>query len=366
MGALEPPALIVIVNMAFVEVKNIKIKGLTVCVPSNVVENSSYTVVPEDERPAFIQAIGIERRRVASSEICTSDLCYKAAENLIGELNWNKDEIDLLVFISQTPDYRMPATSCVLQHRLGLPRTCMTIDISQGCSGYVYGLSVVGSLVSNGSIKKALLLVGNTQNKNVNYNDKSTWPLFSDAGSATAIEYCPEGGDTFKLSYMTDGSGEKTIIIPDGGYRNMVSVESFVEHEYDGGIKRNNLNLFMQGDDVFAFVIGNIPKATKTMYEHFNINPETIDYYLIHHASQFIINKLKKKLGAPDEKVPLILKDFGNSSNASIPIIMAKEIREDVLNRPLQLYISGFGVGLSLGVGVISINKFDCCNLIEY
>lgn len=352
--------------MAFVEVNNIKIKGLTVCVPKNVVENATYTMVPEEERRDFIQAIGIERRRVAEDGVCSSDLCQKAAENLMSDLSWNKEDIDLLVFVSQTPDYRMPATSCVLQHRLGLPRTCMTIDVSQGCSGYVYGLSVVGSLVASGSIKKALLLVGNTQNKNLNYNDKSTWPLFSDVGSATAIEYSPEDGDTFKLSYMTDGAGEKTIIIPDGGYRNMVSLDSFVEHEYDGGIKRNNLNIFMQGDDVFAFVISNIPKATKIMYEHFNIDPDTIDYYLIHHASRFIINKLKKKLNIPDEKVPIILKDFGNSSNASIPLIMVKEIREDLLNKPLQLYISGFGVGLSLGVGVICVNKLECCNLIEY
>lgn len=352
--------------MAFVEINNIKIKGLSVCVPSNIVENSSYSVVPEEERPSFIKAIGIERRRVAKPDVCTSDLCFKAAENLISELGWMREEIDLLVFISQTPDYRMPATSCILQHRLGLPQTCMTIDVSQGCSGYVYGLSVVGSLVSTGSIKKALLLVGNTQNKNVNYQDKSTWPLFSDAGSATAIEFCAEGGDNFKLSYMTDGGGEKTIIIPDGGYRNMVTPTSFDEHEYDGGIKRNNLNLFMQGDDVFAFVIGNVPKATKAMFEHFSINPDSIDYFLIHHASQFILNKLKKKLNIPEEKAPIILKDYGNSSNASIPIIMATKIQEDILTRPLQLYISGFGVGLSLGVGVISLNKLNYCNLIEY
>ena len=138
--------------MAFVEVNNIKIKGLTVCVPSNVVENSSYTVVPESERPAFIEAIGIERRRVAPEGVCASDLCQKAAENLISEIGWNKEDIELLVFVSQTPDYRMPATSCVLQHRIGLPRSCMTIDISQGCSGYVYGLGVAGSLVSSGSV----------------------------------------------------------------------------------------------------------------------------------------------------------------------------------------------------------------------
>lgn len=352
--------------MAFVEVNNIKIKGLTACVPGNVVENSIYSVIPESERTSFIQSIGIERRRVADRSVCASDLCCKAAEELIGDLGWEKEEIQLLVFVSQTPDYRMPATSCILQHRLGLPRTCMAIDVAQGCSGYVYGLAVAGSLVSSGTIKKALLLVGNTQNKNVNYHDQSTWPLFSDAGSATALEYCPNDGDSFKLSFMTDGGGEKTIIIPDGGYRNMVSPESFVEHEYEGGIKRNNLNLFMQGDDVFAFVIGNIPKATKAMYEHYNVNPDNIDYFLIHHASQFIINKLKKKLNIPDEKMPVILKDFGNSSNASIPIIMAKVIKDEILNRPLQLYISGFGVGLSLGVGVISVNRFDCCKMIEY
>ena len=352
--------------MAFIEVNNIKIKGVTVCLPSNIVENSGYSVVPESERPNFIQAIGIERRYVAPPDVCTSDLCFKAAEDLIGSLGWSKDEIELLVFVSQTPDYRMPATSCVLQHRLGLPRTCMTIDISQGCSGYVYGLSTVGSLVSNGSIKKALLLVGNTQNKNINFYDKSTWPLFSDAGSATAIEYNPENGDTFKLSYMTDGGGEKTIIVPDGGYRNMVSAESFVEHEYEGGIKRNNLNIYMQGDDVFAFVIGNIPKATKAMFEHFSINPETIDYYLIHHASKFIINKLKKKLNIPEEKAPVILKDYGNSSNVSIPLLMAKTINNEIKKRPLQLYVSGFGVGLSLGVGVLSLHQLEVCNLIEY
>ncbi len=360
------PSLILLERfMAFVEVNNIKIKGLTVCVPSNVVENSSYTVVPESERPAFIEAIGIERRRVAPEGVCASDLCQKAAENLISEIGWNKEDIELLVFVSQTPDYRMPATSCVLQHRIGLPRSCMTIDISQGCSGYVYGLGVAGSLVSSGSVKKALLLVGNTQNKNINYNDKSTWPLFSDAGSATAIEYCPENGDNFKLSYMADGGGEKTIIIPDGGYRNMVSAESFVEHEYEGGIKRNNLNVFMQGDDVFAFVISNVPKASRTMFERFGIQQDDIDYYLIHHASKFIINKLLKKLSVSEGKAPLQLKDFGNSSNASIPLLMCTSIKEDALSKRLKLYISGFGVGLSLGVGVITIGALKCADIIE-
>ena len=352
--------------MAYFETDKVRITGITVCSPKNIEENSDYEMVPKENREDFISAIGIERRHVAPKEVCTSDLCYEAAEHLIRILQWNKEEIELLVFVAQTPDYKMPATSCVLQHRLGLPKTCMTIDVSQGCSGYVYGLSVIGSLLSGGSIKKGLLLVGNTQSKNTNYNDKSTYPLFSDAGSATAVEYFPKGGDLRQLAFMTDGGGEKTIIIPDGGYRNMVSAESFVEHEFDGGIKRSNLNIFMQGDDVFAFVISNIPKATRRMFEHFNISPESIDYYLLHHASKLIIGKLKKKLDIPDGKVPVLLRDYGNSSNASIPLIMACSIREEVLNRPLSLYVSGFGVGLSLGVGVIHVNKPQCCDLIEF
>ena len=228
-----------------------------------------------------------------------------------------------------------------------------------------HGNECVVNILREGTIKKGLLLTGNTQSRNLNYNDKSTWPLFGDAGSATAIEYSPEGGDLFQLYFMNDGSGEKTIVIPDGGYRNMVNPDSFVEHEYEGGIKRNNLNLFMQGDDVYAFVISNVPKASRAMFEHFGVEQDHIDYYLIHHASRLIIKKLLKKLDIPESKAPIQLKSFGNSSNVSIPLLMSTSIKEEVLNKKLNLYISGFGVGLSLGVGIISVGALECADLIE-
>lgn len=350
--------------MAFLEINNIKIQGVTACAPKNIFENKDYDIVPIEERDKFIESIGIERHRYADKDVCTSDLCYEAAEHLISKLEWDKNDIELIVFVSQTPDYRMPATSCVLQNRLGLPKTCMTIDISQGCSGYVYGLSVIGQLISSGCIKKGLLLVGNTQSKNTNYKDKSTFPLFSDMGSATAIEYSPNNGDNFKLSFWTDGSGENTIIIPDGGYRNGVSPESFIEKEYDGGIIRNRLNISMKGDDVFAFVISNIPKATKDLFNFFNIDKDKIDYFLMHHASKFIINKLIKKLQIQEDKCPIILKDFGNSSNASIPLLLCN-ISDKVCNKENSIYISGFGVGLSLGVGIINIKNLKFADFIE-
>ena len=351
--------------MAYLDIKNIKLQGVTVCIPENIVENMDYEVIPTESRQKFVESIGIERRRVADADVCASDLCQKAGEHLLDKLGWERESVDLLIFVSQTPDYKMPATSCVLQKKLGLKKQLMTLDISQGCSGYVYGLGVASSLISSGTLKRCLLLVGNTQSKNLNPRDKSVWPLFSDAGSATAIEYTTENGDNLKLSYGTDGSGEHTIVIPDGGYRNMVKLSSFKEEEFEGGIIRNRLNLIMHGDDVFSFVISNIPKFTKDLFEHFSIDESTIDFYLLHHASKFVCQKLIKKLKISEEKAPLLLKDFGNISNVSIPLLFT-HLKTELLNKRQKLYVSGFGVGLSLGVGVIHVGEFKCADLIEY
>ena len=352
--------------MAFIENNCSSIKGISVCIPENVVSNWDYKLIPEEEKEKFIKGIGIETRHITDDNTTTADLCYKAAEHLIEKLQWNKSEIELLVFITQTPDYKMPATSCVLQDRLSLSTSCMAIDISQGCSGYVYGLSVVGSLLSSGTIKKALLLTGNTQSKNVNYEDQSAYPLFGDAGSATAMEFSEDNFNEMKFHFATDGSGKNTIIIPDGGYRTPVTQESFKIEEFDGGIKRNRLNLKMEGDDTFSFVISEVPKAINRLFEYYNINKDDLDYYLLHHASKFTCERLRKKMKFEPDKTPLILKDYGNSSNASIPLLFTTVLRERVMNEKLNCMISGFGVGLSLGVGVISIGNLECSNLIMY
>lgn len=351
--------------MAFLKIENVSVKGVTVCIPKNIEENMEYETVPLEQRKNFVEAIGIERRHVADLSTCASDLCYKSAEHLIAQLGWEKDSIDLVIFVSQTPDYKMPATSCLLQERLGLQKTTMTIDISQGCSGYVYGLGVAGSLVSSGTIKRCLLLVGNTQTKNLNYKDKSTYPLFSDAGSATAIEYNPVKGDTFYLSYGSDGGGENTIIIPDGGYRNMVNEDSFVEETLESGITRCRLNVYMKGDEVFTFVVGNIPKFAKELFNHFDLKNEQIDYYFLHHASWLVLKKLIKKLAIPDGKAPILLREYGNISNVSIPLLLT-HIGKELTSSKLNLFITGFGVGLSLGVGVIEVGPLSCADLIEY
>jgi 3-oxoacyl-[acyl-carrier-protein] synthase III len=352
--------------MAFVKVSNVSVKGVSVCVPPKVMENKDYEIIPKNNRARFIQTIGIERRRVVEPGVCTSDLCLKAAENLISKLNWEKKDISLLVFVSQTPDYKMPSTACVLQHRLNLPKESLAFDVSQGCTGFPYGLSIGGSLMSSGNIKKALIMVGNTQSLNTNYYDQSTYPLFGDAGSVTALEFSEEETDEMFFGFLTDGSGENAIIIPDGGFRNPVSTDSFKLENFEGGIKRTRLNLKMEGEDVFSFVIRQVPKTINSFFGHFQIDSEQIDYFLLHHASRFLCEKLRKKMKFPEEKVPYVLNDFGNSSNASIPLLMVTELKEVVQSSKTNLFVSGFGVGLSVGVGSIYVDKLKCADLVIY
>ncbi|MBA4323047.1 MAG: ketoacyl-ACP synthase III, partial [Odoribacter sp.] len=175
--------------MAFSKNNDVTIRGVAACVPKRIVENRDYPCFLEGEYEKFVASVGIERRRVVENDVCTSDLCFTAAEKLIMDLGWSKSDIDLLIFVSHTADYKLPATSCILQNRLQLPVGCMTLDISLGCSGYVHGLKVISSLLSSGGMKKGLLLAGNTQSSYASFEDKSVYPLFADAGTATALEF---------------------------------------------------------------------------------------------------------------------------------------------------------------------------------
>lgn len=352
--------------MAYLDIKNVKIKGVSACVPQNIQDNMNYDILSLEEREKYIQTTGVRFRHVTDNETCTSDLCLKAAEKLIEDLKWEKDEIDALVFVSQTPDYKMPTTACTLQYRLGLQPSCMAYDVSLGCSGYVYGLSIISSLVSTGNIKKALLLVGNTQTKNVNKEDKSTYLLFGDAGTATALEHSSNDGDTLYFNLQTYGDGMNSIIIPDGMYRNPVTQNSFVEHVDSEGNKRNNMQLKMDGMDVFSFVIGKVPKCIKGLLENFKISDEDVDFYLLHHANKFLMEKLRKKMKFPEEKTPYNITDFGNSSGACVPLLMVTNIAETLRKSKCRMLFTGFGVGLSLGGCYFTTDKIVVSDLLLY
>ncbi|MDB9152998.1 3-oxoacyl-ACP synthase III family protein [Parabacteroides distasonis] len=352
--------------MAFLKIENVKIKGVAACVPDNLQDNMDYSILSEDERKKYIDTTGVHYRHVTDKDTCTSDLCLSAAEKLIADLNWKKEEIEALVFVSQTPDYKMPTTACVLQNRLGLKSSTLSFDISLGCSGYVYGLSVISSLVSSGNIKRALLLVGNTQSKNVNYRDKSTYLLFGDAGTATALEYNPAEQDTMLFHLQTYGDGMNSIIIPDGMYRNPVCESSFVEYTDEEGNVRTPMQLKMDGMDVFSFVISKVPKCIKGLIENYQISDDMIDFYFLHHANKFLMEKLRKKLKFAEEKTPYNIENFGNSSGACVPLLMVTNCKERLENGSSRMLFSGFGVGLSVGAGYLTTKNLVVSDLILY
>ncbi len=342
--------------MAIVNFNDVTVRGIAVAVPECVVENADNTCFPQDEVNEFISVTGIERFHVAGSECCTSDLSFAAAEKLIAELGWERNSIELLIFMSQTPDFVVPNTATIMQDRLQLSTSCAAFDMSLGCSGYLYGLSTASAYLSNGVFKRALLLCGDTLSKTVNPNDKTTAMLFGDAASATAIEYdVASNGLRFLLG--TDGSGAEDIIIPNSGYRNPVSIDSFVDKKDSEGKTRNSRNIFMKGMDVFSFGINKAPFAVKEIRSYFDIDDTEIDFYVFHQANKMMNEMVRKKLKIGKEKVPYSLKNFGNTSSATIPLTLVSELRDKLISDSNTLLLCGFGVGLSWGACILDVNK---------
>jgi len=217
--------------MADVVLNHIRIAGIAACVPKMVNEIADYTLFNKTESDSFMKTVGVHRRRVVDKGVVTSDLCACAARNLIEKLGWEPSTIDALVFVTQTSDYVIPSTSIILQHRLGLPNSCMAFDMNLGCSGYVVGLQVASSLINPTGIKRVLFLAGDVSSLNMSYHDKSTYPLFGDAGSATAIEYCEDAAPVY-FSADSDGKEFDALYVKAGGTRHMATPDSFVYKEY--------------------------------------------------------------------------------------------------------------------------------------
>lgn len=347
--------------MAFLEFKNVRIAGIAAGVPKNVVSNlhpaendgisSEYS--PED----FVKTTGVKERHV-SGTLCTSDLSFAAAEKLISDLGWDKSEIEALIFVSQTADYILPCTACILQERLGLSKECYAYDCGLGCSGWVYGLSQVASLLAAGTIKKALLLCGDAKKR----ADGPLDPLFGHAGTATAVEYS-EGSKGFQFHFGTDGSGFDAIITPDGGSRNQITPKSFELEEVDGKMM-HRLQTHMKGMDVFGFGISTAPKTVKKLGEHYGFDYQIADYFVFHQANMKMNNMIAKKLKLEPEKVPSCMYEFGNTSSASIPLTIVTQLKNRAAV-PTKYICCGFGVGLSWGTVAFETENIIISDLVE-
>jgi 3-oxoacyl-[acyl-carrier-protein] synthase-3 len=349
--------------MSFISIPNVRISGISACVPKNKIAVSEFALFSTNDAENFSKTTGVKSRRIASNDICASDLCFTAAEKLLSDLNWTKDEVECLVYVTQTPDFQIPTTSPILQQRLGLNQSCMTLDISLGCSGWVYGLSVISSLLSHGGIKKGLLLVGDTILKTCSVNDKSTFPLFGDAGSATALEF--EFNHQMFFNLMSDGGGSDVIKITDGGFRNLANKNSFIEKEINEGVNRNSLQLHLEGMDVFTFGISKAPKSINQLVEFFQLDSDKVDFFIMHQANKMMNEKIKTKLKIPDSKYPYSIKEFGNTSCASIPMTMVTGLSKQLRTNKLKSIACGFGVGLSWGSVYFETDKIVVPELIE-
>jgi 3-oxoacyl-[acyl-carrier-protein] synthase III len=344
--------------MAFLEIKNVRIAGISAGVPKTILVNESVDS-KDYSAEQFIAATGVRQKRY-SDDLTTSDLCFFAAEKLIQDLGWQKDDIDALIFVSQTADYILPATACILQDRLKLNQECYAMDISLGCSGWVYGISTASSLLSNGMLKKALLMAGDARRRTPGPPD----PLFGPAGTVTALEYL-DGETGFRFHFGTDGSGFDAIIIPDGGSRNRFTEQSLVPVEIEPGIFKKGIQTRMKGMDVFSFGITKAPQSVRKLLQKFDMEIDSIDYFVFHQANLTLNEKIRTKLKLPEEKVPYSIGEYGNTSSASIPITIVTQMGTLLKEKKSSIIACGFGVGLSWGTVDFTLNNPVISELVE-
>ena len=338
--------------MALWEIKHVAIRGVTGTVPNHPIKTVEFEIFTQEEADIFDNTVGIKNRYIGPDSLCTSDLCFDAAQRLMAALGWERESIDVLIFGSVTGDYKTPPTSGILQHRLGLPISTFVLDIPMGCCGSMYAINVAGHLLSSGNVKRALLLVGDTALRMGSMKDKSRVPLFGDSGTAMALEYDSEADDII-IDFNTLGSGYEALMTPHGGFRNPITSDSFIENDYGNGIIRAPKDTLINGMDVFSFAITKPPISIKKMMENYHLAVDDIDYFLIHQANKLIVDRIVKKLKLPTEKVPYDLQEFGNLGGASIPMLMTYNLSEELQKRPLTLLCSSFGLGLTWGTMVL-------------
>ena len=352
--------------MPIVTYKNVGIKALAACVPSRVIDNYHYDldIWPEEEVKKVVDKVGVAERRFVDDGTCASDLCFAAAERLIADNNIDKSEIDLLVFLSQTPDYRMPATSILLQDRLGLPMSTMAFDISLGCSGFISALSIVYSMMQNNGFRKALLLNGETRSKVYSRKDRREAFIFGDAGVAALIERDERFGESH-FSLNSDGSRGELIMIPGGGYRHMSSAETIKEKVVDEyGNVRTDEQGRMNGADVFNFVIVEVPKDIKRLLAATGEDIQKLDYYVFHQANAFINNYIAKKMKLDKERIPWTIQKYGNTSSVSVPLTIASELKNKMAGEK-RLLLSAVGVGMAWATAIVPFVDCKISDIVE-
>lgn len=339
-----------------------RIAGVVSCLPQRQVLNAEFEPsLGQQVIDDVTKMIGVHARHWADRATTAADLCQKAAEHLLAGLGWSADSVDALVFLSQTPDHRLPATACTLHGKLKLRPGVVAFDVNLGCSGYPYALWLGQMMVQSGVAKRALLLVGDTISKTVDPLDRATALLFGDAGTATAIEALPVGHAPTEASHFvlgTDGAGADNLIIPSGGFREPA------EQGDDRWQGRDLQTLFMDGGQVFNFTLQAVPELVASCMRASGRAADEHDAFLFHQANQFMLKHLVKKTKLPADRVPINIDKVGNCSCASIPLLMCTELAPRLRAEALTVAMFGFGVGYSWAAASVPVGPLSCVDTI--
>ena len=313
------------------------IKAISTYFPKNILTNDAISAqFPEWNSEKIIQKIGIEQRYIAQEDECASDMATKAVLNLIEEHHLDKNAIDFLLLCTQTPDHILPTTACIVQEKAGLPTSCAALDINQGCSGYIYGLSLASSLIASGNFKNVILVTADTYTKYIHPKDKGNLSIFGDAATLVSTEgaYC-----IGKPTLGTDGAGAENLIIRNGGTRsprneNPDDLDNFVD---------------MKGGKIFNFIVKRTPEVVYNNLKTNNLDIKDIDLFVFHQANTHILNKVREEMEIPEEKFVIEMRYYGNTISSTIPIAFSEHLRKYPQKASEKIQFVGFGVGYSWG-----------------
>jgi 3-oxoacyl-[acyl-carrier-protein] synthase III len=344
-------------------VNNVIIRGISTVVPKKELslrDDSTLYNGNEKRLKKVMKSSGFDKRRIVENDVCASDLCQRAAEILFTEMSIDPKTVSAVIFVTQTPDYCMPATSCILQHKLGISEESAAFDVNQGCAGYTYGLWITSKLIDK-NCKRVLLLVGDTSSKYSDmFKETNSAPIFGDAGSATLLEYS-ENESIITFDIATYGDQFDAIISKNGSFRNPPNSDMFYK---DGSFKYESK---MDGMRVMEFTLDKVPSSINSIIDYANCNVSDIDYFVIHQANKFILENLALNTNIPLDKMPIqTLSKYGNQSCTSIPGVICDSLKNEVSSKKLKLLLSGFGIGLSCVSTILDINKIYCSGIREY
>jgi len=349
--------------------RNKRIAGILTILPKRAVpfeaEMGDYNF-PEKKSLRLKKVMGYNSHRVAAEGQCSSDFCIFGLQHLFENGMLDKDSIDALILVTQSPDYYMPPTSNLIQGHFKMKHDMICLDINQGCAGFEIGLIQAFMLLEQENVNKVVLLNADVLSSKVSKHDRNSRPLIGDAASVTIVESC-DNGEEILCSVKMDGTGAKAIMIPAGGFRIPSSIDTAIEQEDESGNSRSLDNLVMQGDDVFNFVQREVPPMIHHLLERAKIKAEDVDWYMFHQPNKFMLNKLAEAIGVPYDKMPSnIVENFGNASGVTVPTCISFNLGEKLEHESFKMCMAGFGIGLTWSSVLMNIGNLNFNKIIEF